>query len=89
MSVIAAITASLLAACTAGGSTRPPSTQISSRASSAGSSPVRACTGATVRTLVIRFMHAFNVGDQPTLRQLWANRETASTGTAPTPPADA
>ncbi len=74
MIVIATITASLLAACTAGGSTHLPSIQSSPSARSAGSSPARACTDATVRTLVIRFLQAFNLGDQPTLQQLWAEQ---------------
>lgn len=64
---IATVVALLLAACTASGS--PPSAHDPSRSGSDS-----ACTDSTVRKLVDQFVRAFNAGDQPNLKRLWAQQ---------------
>lgn len=73
MIAVATIITVVLAACTAGHGTATPSTKPAS-SPSATTPPTGACASAQVRDLVNQFVHAFNVGDQRTLQQLWAQQ---------------
>lgn len=63
------VAAIVLGACTASGSTDSPPAHNSSR-----SGTESACTVTTVRKLISQFVRAFNAGDQPTLKRLWARQ---------------